>query len=571
MTQKIERIDTIPLIIGFLKQMRVQEAIDGIFKPHSNWSGLSYGQLAVVFVTYVLHSMTHHFSGVESWLEQHKIVVERATGWKIGEKDATDDRIGRMTEVVGKTDQGIVKVQTEIGRKIITCYQMPTEFGRYDTTSFNVYHDPENAKKGILQFGHSKDHRWDLLQFKQGLGTLDPAGVPIMSETFSGNRADDTCYVPAWRRMVQTIGRPDFLFIADCKAASHETRSLISHENGYYLFPLPMTGETPQHLKELVLNSEEKFQEIVLEPRDEDGERAVVGKGFVVNKIQEALLESGEIHQWQERWMVSCSDAHARRQEIAFTERLNKACSKLSNLKPTTKDTLETFRKRAEKIVETHRVEGYLSVDITEEISRQKKYIGKGRPGPKTPFEWVDKKAFFLSVTKNEEAIDQFRELAGWRIFVTNAEKMSLNQSTRYYRDEWQVEKGFHRFKRGHIPALPLYLRIEERIKGLMLLLTIALQVLTLMEFVSRRELSRNKENISGLVPGNPKMKTATPTAERLLAQFDNLHLLIQEQGKKISGIMVEGLTVLQKRILSLLQLPESIYDLSFNMTKAKQ
>ncbi|MFZ3048226.1 MAG: hypothetical protein WA151_20115 [Desulfatirhabdiaceae bacterium] len=89
----------------------------------------------------------------------------------------------------------------------------------------------------------------------------------------------------------------------------------------------------------------------------------------------------------------------------------------------------------------------------------------------------------------------------------------------------------------------------------MMLLLTIALQVLTLMEFVSRRELSRNKGNISGLVPGNPIMKTARPTAERLLAQFDNLHLLIQEQGKKISGIMVEELTVLQNKILSLLQL----------------
>jgi transposase len=48
---------------------------------------------------------------------------------------------------------------------------------------------------------------------------------------------------------------------------------------------------------------------------------------------------------------------------------------------------------------------------------------------------------------------------------------MTLNQSTQYYRDEWLVERGFHRFKKGYIPALPL----SERIKGL--LLTIALQV----------------------------------------------------------------------------------------------
>jgi len=51
---------------------------------------------------------------------------------------------------------------------------------------------------------------------------LDPAGVPILSETFPGNRADDPCYLPAWRCMVKTIGSPDFLFITDCKAASHE-------------------------------------------------------------------------------------------------------------------------------------------------------------------------------------------------------------------------------------------------------------------------------------------------------------------------------------------------------------
>ena len=103
-----------------------------------------------------------------------------------------------------------------------------------------------------------------------------------------------------------------------------------------------------------------------------------------------------------------------------------------------------------------------------------------------------------------------------------------------------------------------------------MLLLNVALQVLTLMEFVSRKELSKKDGTISGLVPGNPKMKTSHPTAERLLSQFDNLHLLIEEKGKKISGVMIEGLTSLQKQILSILQLPEKIYDISFKHGQKK-
>jgi len=52
MEYRIERVDTIPLIIACLMKMRTQEIIDAIFIPHTNWSGLSYGQLAVLFVTY---------------------------------------------------------------------------------------------------------------------------------------------------------------------------------------------------------------------------------------------------------------------------------------------------------------------------------------------------------------------------------------------------------------------------------------------------------------------------------------------------------------------------------------
>lgn len=571
MARKIERVDTIPLIIAMLKTMGVQQIIDSILIHHGNWCGLSYGQLAVLFATYVLHSLTHHFSGVESWVNQHRTVLEQATGWQIGEKDATDDRLGRLAEVLGQDDETCYEIQTRLGRHIISAYQLPTAIARYDTTSFNVFHHPENTKDGILQFGHSKNFRPDLLQFKQGLAVLDPAGVPILSETFAGNRADDPCYLPAWRRMVHTIGNPDFLYIADCKAASHETRATIDHEKGYYLFPLPMTGDTPRHVRELVLNPAQTHQKIVLEPKEnQDGEDRVVGKGFVANKQMQMQFENGTVHQWQERWMVSCSHAHAQRQEKSFDNRLDQAGSKLSKLKPKTKDTAESFRIRAEKVLQTYSVEDYFRLEVDESITTQKKYIGRGRPGPNTPFEMVDMRSFKLVAHRDEEAIDQFRKLAGWRIFVTNVSeiKMTLNQSAQYYRDEWLVERGFHRFKKGHIPALPLFLRLPERIKGLMLLLTIALQVLTLMEFVSRKELSKKDESISGLVPGNPKMKTNRPTAERLLSQFDNLHLLIEEKGGKISAMMVEGLTVLQKHILSILQLPENIYGLSFKHGK---
>ena len=368
-------------------------------------------------------------------------------------------------------------------------------------------------------------------------------------------------------RQGDTIGKPDFLYIADCKAASHETRAAIDHEKGCYLFPLPMTGDTPRHVKKLVLDPAHAHQEIVLDPKeDQDGHNRAVGEGFVVDRQMEARFEDGVAHQWRERWMVTCSYAHAQRQRKSFDNRLDQARSKLSKLKPKKEDSVESFRIRAERLLQAHSVQDYFHLEVNESITAQKKYSGRGRPGPKTPFEMVDMRSLKLVVHRDEKLIDQFRKLAGWRMYVTNVSesRMTLTQSVQYYRDEWLVERGFHRFKKGHIPALPLFLRIPERIKGLMLLLTIALQVLTLMEFVSRKELSKGDETISGLVPGNPKMKTTRPTAERLLSQFNNLHLLIEQKGEKISTLLVEGLTSLQKQILSILQLPESIYSLSF-------
>jgi transposase len=193
--------------------------------------------------------------------------------------------------------------------------------------------------------------------------------------------------------------------------------------------------------------------------------------------------------------------------------------------------------------------------------------LKRGRPGPTSPYERQAIHEYQCRSQRHEEAIDAQCDLLGWRIYVTNtpAERMSLEQSLKYYRDEWTVERGFHRFKQGCLPVLPLFIRLPERIKGLMVLLFIALQVLTLMEFVVRRELAENKEKLAGLVPGNPKMATARPTAERLLSQFKELHLLIEYKGSEITGRLVERLTPLQEKILTLLKVPQELYNLSFS------
>lgn len=193
-----ERVDDIPLIVAWLKQMQIVEWMDQALKqPHGNRKGLSYGQLSVLLLTYIMTQADHRLCGAESWVTSHRQILELTTGWGIGEKDATDDRLGRMVEEVGKAEDACRQIEVNLGQHVIRAYELPTEVARADTTSFSVHHRPDgSAEESLLRFGYSKDKRPDLLQYRQLLGTLDPAGIPLVSATLPGNGADDPLYWP---------------------------------------------------------------------------------------------------------------------------------------------------------------------------------------------------------------------------------------------------------------------------------------------------------------------------------------------------------------------------------------
>ena len=89
-----------------------------------------------------------------------------------------------------------------------------------------------------------------------------------------------------------------------------------------------------------------------------------------------------------------------------------------------------------------------------------------------------------------------------------------------------------------------------------MFLLTIALRVFTLMEFVVRRQLAQQSQSLAGLYDGNPKRTTTRPTAERLLTAFAGITMYCHRDGT----YEMSPLNLWQKEILSLMKIPEFIY-----------
>jgi len=569
--QSIERVDEIPIIFHKVKQMGIQERIDRFWPTHGNWQGLSYGQLAVLFMIYVIHSMNHRLSGMEKWVTEHQYLLAQLTGWTVTPKDATDDRLGLLIEAFGTDLEQLLQYQIEQGASIVQAYALPTAVGRFDLTSFNVCHaaDP-STQEGVLAFGHSKDHRPDLLQFKQSLGTLDPCGVPLLTMTLKGNSADDPHYLPAWQQMMETLGNRDFIFVGDCKMGALKTRFKIAQSGGIYLCPLPMTGQVPEQLNAW-LDQLPATPEAIYLPSKKEGEFRKIGQGFEMTKVITGEDESGEI-QWTERWFVVHSDHHAKKQQASFLNRLEKAEKAVKSSQPKAKESGEEWEDRLKKMIEEQGVSPFLTIKTQEKTRTVKRYLKPGRPTENTPCCHEVYSELSCTVERQVEAIKIHQQRMGWRIYVSNASssQMTLQQSVQYYRDEYTVERGFHRFKGGALPVLPLFVRIDERIKGLVFVLFMCLQVLTLIDFVARRELEKKGEKLAGLVPGNPKMATARPTAERLLEAFKGLHLFIEKRGDVVVGYLVEKLSPLQEKILNLLQIPKEIYDLSFITVEVK-
>lgn len=216
-----------------------------------------------------------------------------------------------------------------------------------------------------------------------------------------------------------------------------------------------------------------------------------------------------------------------------------------------------------EAILQQYRVADLLPVTYEPQVSQR-----QVRPYKDRPARTEQKVRYQLHLSRDEAAVEaQYRTL-GWRLYGLNApaEQLSLAQAVLAYRGAPQIERDFSRLKGRPLRLRPVYLQREDHLQDLVRLLSLALRLLTLTEFVARRSLQADHEGLAGLYPGNPKQQTQRPPTERLLAAFKDITLsLVLLPGQTI--VHITPLTPLQCPILKLLDLSTSIYtDLAANI-----
>ena len=202
------------------------------------------------------------------------------------------------------------------------------------------------------------------------------------------------------------------------------------------------------------------------------------------------------------------------------------------------------------------RVEGLLRVTVSEQVMEQPLRAYRDRPATVRT-----QSQFTISSEVELDALARAIEQLGWRVYATNqvADRLSFPQAVEAYRDEYVVERNFGRLKGRPLSLSPMYVERDDHATGLVRLLSLALRLLTLMEFVVRRQLAQEGAALAGLYAGNPKRVTTHPTTERLLEAFQEMTLTMVREPHQTRR-HVTALSPLQQRVLALLEFTPTIY-----------
>jgi len=568
-----ERIDDFPLLLAVMLQLGLPSIFDHHIKRHGLHQGLSWGWIASIWLAHLLTKSNHRKQPVQAWVKQAHATIEKITGQTVRDLDFTDDR---LTLLLRRLSQPEVwqAIEKELSQNIIRVYDLKAKRVRLDATTVSGYH--EGSEESLFQYGYSKDDP-TLRQVKVMVAALDPFGLPLVSQVVAGDIADDNLYRPAVERVLQIIDRTGLLFVGDSKMSALATRVHIHRLEQHYLCPLAQTGDTAKEMEawiEAANNGDQPLQPVYI--KNEKGKRVLLAEGYAFERSLQAKIapreasdaEQEQTIEWTEQVFVVRSENYRKSQLNGLEGRLQRATAKLLALTPPPARGKRQIQEKAElvnaatAILKAHNVEEFLTYTFERQEKRETKYIGRGRGNANRPTrEIVSVRCQILTVTRQEAAIAAHQKTLGWRVYVSDAPATQLNlkQAVLTYRDEWIIEHGFHRLKGAPLSLDPLFVKNDDQVVGLTNLLSLAVRMLTLIEFVVRRNLKQNNEKLTGLIENNPKKGIDNPTTERLLKTFDEITLTTVHLPDRIIQ-HITPLTTLQTRILELLGLSAAVY-----------
>jgi transposase len=554
----VEVVADLPVLWAILARLDLVATLDRRFPTPLHWKcPLTPGEILAVWLLFLLSQGDHCLNHVRPWVAGLQLTLSALLGKSVLPVHFHDDRLADCLDRLASSDTFSL-LERDLNQQTIRVYQLPTDTVRIDTTTANSYASVL-SEHGLLQFGHSKDDP-DRPQFKIAAAVLDPLGMPLATAVVPGNTSDDPLYVPAITAVRQSLGVGGRTYVGDCKMAALATRAFVASAGDFYLCPLSekqVSRTTRRELLRPVWDGSQALQP-VSRPGPEGEADELVAEGFCVDVELTAEIEQKEVRWTERRWLVR-SVAYATAQQEALERRLATALAALRELVTRKQGKKQLFHAdlmgAAEGIVKREGVEGLLSYEARALMRTIKKRAYRGRAARE------ETEVFFeIEVQRDEGAIEQKKREMGWQVYGTNGVQMSLAQVVWGYRGQYRIENDWSRLKGRPLGLTPVYLQDEGRMQGLVYLLSVALRMLTLVEWQVRERLHQEGTTLQGVYAGQPSRKTVRPSAELLLGVMKTISVSVILVTGQIH-VLLSPLTDVQKRLLQLWDLPPDLYE----------
>jgi transposase len=522
-------IGALPVIVNFFERLQLGAIINEVVP----WEGgVPLGTLAEIMIANRLLNPQALFR-VGEWAEKAGLT----NYYGVTAEQLNDDLLGRALERLAKH---AAAVETALVTKMIKAFKVQVNQVHFDVTDVELYgayerQVPEGQTPPTPQpaYGRTKSGRKNVKQIGLGLNVTADGGVPIGHLPLNGNAAESPVHLDNLRALAKTLGKTDFLYIADTKLDTIDNLLAIAAGKGFFL----CAGAFQPHLQEeyLKLKRRGKLRRVDYFPQSQaklPAEERDKYEAAETTAVLEGIVQGRKIRVKYRQIFVR-SEAKAR-QEAETRER---HVSKI-------RAEFETIERNLNK---------YSLTTPEKVLGRLESAKAKYSEG--SLFEYQLKKTakgLQLAWKINAQKLQRLKQLEGAYVLKTNlsVKRCSTAKALPMYKEQSQVERQFHHLK-GPLEVAPMFLQKPERMAGLLCILVWALMVMALMERQARRSLKG--EPMYGLYP--EKRPSPAPTGTAILRCFSTLCIVIvKEHGKTLRRMAEPNVT--QRKLLNLLGIP---------------
>jgi transposase len=470
-----------------------------------------------------------------------------------------DDRVGRCLDRLFQSD--ITSLVLALAAHVVREFQVDLDELHNDSTTITfhgAYADAaQEEKRGqktrlAITWGYNKDHRPDLKQLLYILTVAGDGAVPVYFQVASGNVVDDKTHIATWDLLCRLVGRPDFLYVADCKLASTENMAYVHQHQGRFLTVLPRTRSEDRVFRDLLASGQVQWRHLHDKRND---------KGEIVDQysVSEPATLSAEGYRlvWYHSTRKAEQDARSRHQQV------ERALNELAELRQKLSSHRTRYRREAkvaeavQEILRARDVERWIVTEIKQRTEEKFRQDRRGRPNDQTRY--VKQTSTRFELAYRIDTAQLAAETLGDGIFplITNDGSLPELEMLLAYKGQPSLEKRFSHLKTDFEVA-PVYLKEVSRIQALLCVYFLAILTESLLERQLRRAMDRGAIESLPLYPEGRKCRR--PTARRVIDLFEDVQRHSLRVGRRPPVVFTTQLSRLQHRLLRLLGMT-NVYD----------